>query len=86
MKSNASINLKNSSIFLPTGKSLIVQCLTTYFGSIKNEPLNATPSSSNNTPYSLEIVFLKSDNNGTFNVPSKPPFALGVSHHALCEK
>lgn len=45
-----STNLKASSTFLPTGKSLMVMCLTVPFGSMMNRPLKAIPSSSIKTP------------------------------------
>src|SRR5574344_622795 len=72
-----------SSMFLPSGKSLITACLTVPSLSIKNEPLSATDSP-NNTSKSFEICLFKSATNGYLTLPI-PPFSTGVSLHAKCE-
>ncbi len=77
-------NLRYSSTFLPTGRSLTLMCLRTWLSSIINDPLKLIPASFK-TPYFAETYLFKSAING-MSISPKPPSLLGFFVHYMCEK
>lgn len=85
---NAFTSLKNSSGFLPTGRSLTEACLTIPLSSMIQVALNEIPVSSPYSmrqPQSFEMVLLMSDRSGIYMSP-KPPSFLDLRQYSMWEK
>lgn len=77
-------NLRYSSTFLPTGKSLILKCLTVWLSSMMKVPLKLIPPSLR-TPYFVEISLLTSAISG-MSISPNPPWSLDFLVHSLWQK